>query len=326
MLNSLQWKPIQLHFGTPSPDEAKDAVIGREEDARQFWENVSSGSLRLLSERRMGKTWLLKLALAKIPSGIRAVFIDAQADQSMPELVCEINRNLHLRGLVPDDWKNKVEDWLQRQLLKLHDAKIGTCGISGFDDWRTLLEDTCRHFVKQSGENLAVLIIDELPFFLDKLIKDGRHADAARLLDILRELRHALPTLRMVYCGSLGLHIVLNKLKETNYSGRPINDMPPMELSPLNEENAHYLAGCLILGESLNCGDLEKCAAAVSKTASSVPFYIQHVIKSSGPESPSMSSRGNRRGSLSRNFSTWSGIIPRLSPSIRNPFSAYCAP
>jgi hypothetical protein len=82
-----------------------------------------------------------------------------------------------------------------------------------------------------------------------------------------------------VFCGSLGLHIVLNDLYASGYSGRPVNDMPPFEVGPLSDDWARYLAACLLLGENVPCASPEECASAVATAASGVPFYIQHVVK-----------------------------------------------
>ena len=82
-----RWDPLRLNFGTPDVNEAPEAVVGRDEDVRAFWDAVRAGSIRLLSERRMGKTWLLKLALARSPEKLecrRRVRPSRRVHGSMP--------------------------------------------------------------------------------------------------------------------------------------------------------------------------------------------------------------------------------------------------
>lgn len=277
----MELKPLKLCFGTPSIKEAPAAVMGRDEDVSVFWESVQEGSIRLLSERRMGKTWLLKLALARIPPWAAAVFVDAQGNRpAVADLVREINREMHRQIPDEDDWMKKVEDWSRRCLQHFEGRKLGSIEMPSLDHWSTFLSHTCERFVKRCGEEKkAVLIIDELPFFLDKIMKQGQEEEAPQLLDFLRELRHQFPTLRMVYCGSLGLHLVLDELRSHGYTNRPVNDMPPHELMPLAPKQGAYLAGCLLLGEGVRCSALEECAVEVALAASGVPFYIQHVVK-----------------------------------------------
>ena len=77
----------------------------------------------------------------------------------------------------------------------------------------------------------------------------------------------------------LGLHLVLGKLQEEGYTGRPVNDMQPFDVPPLSEEKAKQLAGGLITGERVVCDNVELCANAAARAACGVPFYIQHIIK-----------------------------------------------
>jgi hypothetical protein len=146
------------------------------------------------------------------------------------------------------------------------------------------LEHTCLHLIKKSEGKTPVLIIDELPFLLDKIVAAGRSDEAASLLDNMRALRQRHSALRMVFCGSLGLHIVLDKLRASGYSGQPVNDMPAFEVAPLSPVDAAYLSGCLLTGERVVCEDLDSCAEALAQVSSGVPFYIQHMVRAMAAE------------------------------------------
>ena len=169
--------------------------------------------------------------------------------------------------------------WFRRLSQRLQGKKAGTLEVpDGFDPWEALLEDTCIHFAERSMPRQAVLMIDELPFFLDKIMKNRGPHEAIDVLDKLRFLRQTIPTLRMILCGSLGLHIVLQRLREVGYTGQPVNDIPPFELPPLTQRDASYLSGCLLLGEDVPCSNVEEVAQSVAQASSGVPFYIQHIV------------------------------------------------
>jgi hypothetical protein len=230
----------------------------------------------------MGKTWVLHLAIARKPDWAIPLFFNAEDLDSAPTFVWKLNKILHDRKLIPSKCYNTVTKWydkLRRTLQRLQKQNLGKIIIPDIDPWEGLLHDTCASFVKHNTGMNPILIIDELPFFLDKLIKAKSHNHAIQLLDNLRAIRHEHTSLRMVFCGSLGLHIVMSQLKEIGYSGRPFNDMPPFEVNPLDDIDSQYLAGCLISGENLSCTDIEDVAKSASEAGCNVPFYIQHIIK-----------------------------------------------
>jgi len=228
----------------------------------------------------MGKTWLLKLALARAPAWAAPMFFDAEQAQDACDFVLRLNRQLHANGLVHDSWWKKTQEWFQRLVVTLGGKKLGPVEVpSNLLSWSAFLSQTCRHVIDQKPARMVVLIFDELPLFLDKLITAGGSTDAVEFLDTLRFLRQNQPALRMVFCGSLGLHIVLKKLEGSGYTGRPVNDMNPFDVPPLSDECATYLAGCLITGEDVSSKDITACAGAVARVSSGCPFYIQKTVK-----------------------------------------------
>ena len=278
MSKSPDFKPLRVQIGAVDERSAPDLVIGRTELVEALWRQLRAGSVRLLSERRMGKTWVIHLAMASRPDWAAPALFDAQGLASAPEFVQKLNRALHEAGLVSDKWWQTVVDWFRRPLQTLQGQELGKVTLPTLDTWPSFLEDTCRHFVEHNAGRNAVLIVDELPFLLDRLAKTGQEQDAMRLLDILRSLRHEHPSLRIALCGSLGLHIVLAKLHQAGYTGHPVNDMPPFEVPPLSPPDAAYLAGCLLLGEEVPCDDVAVVAEAIATASSGVPFYIQHLV------------------------------------------------
>lgn len=275
----MQFKPLRRSLGAISIETATQSVIGRDELSSKLWRAIDGQSVRLLSERRMGKTWLLKLAIALKPDWAKVVFFDAEGVHDTTEFVLELNKELHNSNIIQDDWWGTVSDWARRQVQKIEGTRVAGVELPALETWKNLLRDTCKHFAANAGPSgKAVLFIDELPFFLDNLIKAGQTNQAIEFLDTLRHIRQSQPSFRLLTCGSLGLHIVFEKLHQAGYTGQPMNDMPPFEVIPLDENDAIYLAGCLLTGENINCDNTDSVAIAIAKVGSCVPFYIQHII------------------------------------------------
>ena len=109
---------------------------------------------------------------------------------------------------------------------------------------------------------------------------EGEQA-AAKVLDTLRELRQQHPNdLRMVFTGSIGMHHVLSRLHDASIATEPINDMYPIEVTPLAPVDAIELARNLVLGEGLACDDPVSVAETIVNETDCFPFYIQHVVRS----------------------------------------------
>jgi len=272
-------RPFQVQFGTLSMEEAPRRVIGREELVEKLWRDLEGKSIRLMSERRMGKTWILLLARALQPEGAVCLHINAEDKSGAPDFVFHLNEELHQAGLVSDNWRKKIKDWFRRIEQKVQGQDLGKITLPTLDSWGNLLENTCQQFIESCDGKMAVLMIDELPYLLDKIIGKKRFDEAIELLDKLRALRQKYPTLRMIYCGSLSLHLVLKKLNDEGYTGQPINDLSPFEVPPLSPDDASYLAGCLLLGGNVQCSDINQVAKVVAEQSNGVPFYIQHAVK-----------------------------------------------
>lgn len=275
-----RFKPIPLATGSIDAATAPLLVIGRNNFVNRFWKKTKTGSnLHILSERRMGKTWAIWLAIAKKPTWANPIFFDAEQVNAVEEFVWRLNQEMHRQGFLSDSVKDSVWDWFRRIQQRIQGRSIGEYEVPvGFDPWDTFLEDTLRNFVEICHGKTAILIIDELPFLVDKIYKNQGPRKAAELLDKLRAIRQTVNLFRMAFCGSLGMHIVLQKLKDNGYTGQPINDMEPLELSPLSLEDATLLSAGLLLSEKIKISNLEEVATAIAQVSSGIPYYIKYII------------------------------------------------
>ena len=274
-----QIKPITLTVGTTVNEKsARGTVYGRDELVEKLWDDIKSSSISLIGERRTGKTWVLRLAQALKPAQAETFWFDAEKVHSTTEFVRRLNQELSAQGLMSPKISRKLSNWVRRAGIGLGRIK-GAVDVKNPDDWPIFLESTIVEFVKNAGQSQAVLMIDELPFCLDSIASTQGHAAASKVLDELRALRMAHPSLRMVFCGSLGLHIVLKKLEDEGYKGQPTNDLVTFEVPPLIAHDSLFFAAGLIVGEKIGYSHLEQVSLAVSQAGSQIPYYIQHIVK-----------------------------------------------
>ncbi len=109
--------------------------------------------------------------------------------------------------------------------------------------------------------------------------EDGENT-AMQVLDTLRALRKDYKNFRMLITGSIGLHHVLNELKQNGYRNEPTNDMFQIEIEPLESKDASFLAKKLLEGEDVKTDDIKALSQAIADKTDNFPFYIHHVVKS----------------------------------------------
>ena len=144
--------------------------------------------------------------------------------------------------------------------------------------WKALLTAAIQDLASQKQDVRPVFLWDEVPYMIDHIRRaDGGQA-AVEVLDTLRSLRQEHPELRMVYSGSIGLHHVLDGIRDGTMSSEPVNDMYPVEVPPLATHDAVRLASDLIQGENLQVTNPQQSAEVIAEEADCFPFYIHHIV------------------------------------------------
>jgi hypothetical protein len=262
--------------GTIGPKE----VIGRDGLVTALWQALETQSLVLTSERRIGKTTLIR----KMKQEVRAI-----RGSEHPFCVMRDLEGLRTPQEFIDSLYTDIEDRLSKTerlqtqfwglLGKLGGAQIGDLHVPKIGQhWKKLLfaliDDLCR----QSSE-LTIFFWDELPLFIYNVKKAEGEAAAMEVLDVLRAIRQEYATIRMVFTGSVGLHQVLSSLRKEGYANAPTNDMRTVEVPPLDRADGAMLAGILLDGEELRCGASKtECSECISELAGHVPYYIHGLV------------------------------------------------
>ena len=263
-------------------------IIGRDAVITELWERLAQQSIVLTAERRMGKTTIVKQMVKEHGLEVFPVYRDLEKVVSPAEFVSNVLTDISnyqkgikwVEGLFEKFTKN-FAGWQIGNIIKIPESST--------DRWKEILENAIEYVMKhplfvddwedrQKGKQI-IFFWDELPMMLDNFLKREHGAlIAMEVLDTLRALRQTYPELRMVYTGSIGLHHVINKLKDAGYNNAPTNDMYTHDLQPLNSSDAIDLATRLLEGENVAITDRSAIATEISQQVDRIPFYIHHSI------------------------------------------------
>lgn len=268
--------------GTIGPKD----VIGRDEFIARLWEILRNQSLVLTSERRIGKTCVISKMHAEVVSpDFFCVLRNVEGLRSPQEFVEHTFEDIE--ALLPRGDRTRLKAW--QILSKLGGTQIGDIKLPHLTQhWKNLLEALMEDLFN-TEKRIVVFFWDELPLFIHNVKREMGEAAAMEVLDVLRSLRQRHKQLRMVFTGSVGLHLVVKALRAKRYANAPTNDMRAAEVCPLDPRDGARLAGLLIEGEGLAAGvDPPRLARETAEAAGNIPYYIHYVIarmKSQGMDS-----------------------------------------
>lgn len=250
-------------------------IVGRDKLVRELWQILNSQSLVLTSERRIGKTCVIrKMKEECADPSIFCVFRDLEALRSPQEFVEALYNDV--KTLLPPEDRARLK--LQQLLSKLGGFEVHSLKIPELaPHWKNLLFALMED-VFENDKRMVVFFWDELPLFIYNVTKNSGEAAAMEMLDALRSLRQEHSRLRMVFTGSVGLHLVIKALRRGSYANDPTNDMRLVEVCPLDEENGVSLAAQLIEGEGIEMPASETLAQAVTNEAGHIPYYIHCLV------------------------------------------------
>jgi hypothetical protein len=258
-----------------------ERVIGRDGLIDQIWAKLESKSLRFTAERRVGKTTVMTKMLAEPRQGFQVVFMEVEAidsSQRFAELLLNrlsplMSRTAKAKEVWTTCWQ-KLGGTEIGGVIRLPDSKL---------DWRNTIEKTLESICTQFADETIVLLMDEVPYMLQGIAarntsKDQR-SEALALVELLRAIRQQQPKLRMVFAGSIGLHHVLDDLKQSQLASQPFNDMPLVEIRSLKGDDAVLLAKRLLIedGVELDEKSMRAVCHRVVELTDAVPFYIESV-------------------------------------------------
>jgi hypothetical protein len=251
-------------------------LVGRDGLIEEYWRILDRQSLVLTSERRIGKTSVIRKMTAEQPEGKLAIFHDLEDTRTPLDFVDKVFNDV---TKYLDPYKKTTAHALKFLTHLLNGAEFKGFKLpdNAAPHWKTLLTHVIKDLTDHQ-KHIVVFFWDEFPLCIDNIKQTGNAQDAMELLDVLRSLRQMNQRLRMVFTGSIGIHNVIASLKREGYANEPINDMAIETLPPLSPEGANDLALRLLEGEGIQTRNRKGLATAIARVTDCVPFYIQHVV------------------------------------------------
>jgi hypothetical protein len=195
-------------------------------------------SVLMLAMRRTGKTFLCRLIEEDAEGGgYRSAFCNLEGcddeKAAFTELCGAVEPQLRMKHIAKDRWQQMVRRVIGGQVDAgtLKELLLRT-------DWRDSLRNLLS--VLDEDDRPWIIILDELPLFVMKLLKADR-VRASNFLLQLRAYRNEFKNIRWLMTGSVGLDIVTRR----ENLGGTINDLERFDLEPLSPDAAHRLIGDL---------------------------------------------------------------------------------
>ncbi len=246
----------------------------REEVIENLWDTLQHHSVLLAAPRRVGKSSLMLKLFSEPQAIFEVLWLDGQDYDTPEDLVADLaikaaKLRSNLNGFVSKllGIAAKVEELEVWQLkLKLREQLSGT--------WRVQGETVVRDALKPDTKLL--IVIDELPMLLHKLITnrgDSGKVAAQDLLDWLRHLRQApefIQQVRQLVGGSIGL----TRIASLTGSSHKIADLRPIEVGALERPKAKELATLLLKSRGVELED-RSMETFLDQVGTLLPIFIQ---------------------------------------------------
>jgi len=255
---------------TPHTGGVLDQVIGREEVIEKYWGILQRQGFVLYAERRFGKSAVLTRMNADGRKDFLTIYKGVEGAKNGDEFVSSLFEHIKEKKLIKESILKKAEGWFYSITSNIE--RIGGIKFRKTDSkWQKQLNYLLKLLIEQHSDKYIIVMLDEFTIMLNKM----EEPEAVNVLGYLRDLvQHEFSKkIRFVYCGSIGINLVLDKIKKNgHYMGDPINHMGRQRLLPLSDKEAMFFCKCLNKGCELNLP--EEIMKYIYELSDNIPFFI----------------------------------------------------
>lgn len=255
-----------------------DDFFDREPELRVLESRVRDGNHILLTgQRRMGKTSLAQELGRRLETrGWTFLFTDVEGATSEKDVIAGLAKAIQPVRPISSRFASTMKRWLGEQTEKVDEMSALTFRVKlraglGAGNWRYRGEQLIHACADHEGP--VLLVIDELPIFLTKMLRDDD--GARRVDDFLSWLRGMLQGLHgnspvLIASGSIGLAPLVRRL------GIPdrINHLYPFRLGPWTREISVECFERLAKDNGLQV-EHGVADAAYETLGTGIPHYVQ---------------------------------------------------
>ena len=260
-------------------------VMGRDGEIARYWQVIERQGLVISAERRIGKTHIVLKMRDECRGGYLPFYQDLEAVHSIPELIRAVygtvqqslsaSPNLELLPSLELKLKAFVAKWSSLLPSKISGVDLPTGGST----WQVILSEAFDDLIGIADNQVILLLWDEFPLMLHNLQRRAGPDAAIQLLDHLRaiRLRHA-GSLRLLFTGSIGLHLVLRSLRAAGNTNDPVNDMLSLTVPPMAHQDTTNLAAALLEETCASRSQIPDLASRIASEVGGFPYYVHHVV------------------------------------------------
>lgn len=255
----------------PGNDRNPAHFVGRAETTTQARRRLGAGANLLLTDpRRMGKTFWMR-AFAAREKGFHCYSINYEGVFTVNDFLIGTAKQLIKDGKLSQKARVKL-----RTIFNNCDIELpGPITIKSYHRQTSphvLLTDVLGALDEDAAGVIPLVMMDEVPMAVNNIADREGPSAAAEILQTLRALRQRTANVRWIITGSIGFHHVLRRAGMTQGA---LNDLEPLPLGPLRDDEARELARRLLLG----IGRLPDDAVveALVEVSGGIPFLLHKV-------------------------------------------------
>jgi hypothetical protein len=256
--------------GTVKPEY----IVGRDEEIELFWRKLEKQGVTLFAERRFGKSSILRKMEHDGKPGFVTIYNPVEGEHYIDGFISKLLDRVKELELI-DEGVIKIIENLYNIATDMVEEVKGLKLKRLEYTWQKQLLYLLNKLIEKHKDKKIVIILDEFSIFLSNLQK----IDAYSVIGFLRNitLENKFSDIRFVYCGSVGIDLVLNNIKKEGYNiGDPLNHMYKHELQPFTKDNAIYFGMCLNLGCKLNLSS--EHIQLICSRSNNIPYFIDIVF------------------------------------------------
>jgi hypothetical protein len=255
--------------------EAAMVCFDREFESRELWTRLAEGRNQLmLAPRRIGKTILLNhLQETAEQNGFRALVVDVEGFREERDFFRQCCAAIHEEM----GTGARVLTTLVERLSRLMRGRIEGADWRQWlvqTDWQDFADHLLAHLDDHGDEPPWLLLVDELPIFVQALHERGGASSIGGFLYWLRNARQKYRHVRWLYAGSIGLDSIARRHRVEG----ALNDLEPFSLGPFAPEVASAFLDDLASRRRCTL-DADAAASILQRLGWLSPYYLQKIAE-----------------------------------------------
>lgn len=267
---------MELQPITPQPgnDRNPDNFVGRVEMTTRARERLLAGSNLLLTDpRRMGKTFWMHTFAAREQS-FHSYFIDYEGIETVDGFLIKTAEVLIRDRSLPLRARKQLETIFDNSEISLSKGPLAIKGYFQQTPPHHLLTRVLSALENEDSKTIPIVMMDEVPMAINNIAVREGTSSAEKVLQTLRALRQDTSRIRWIVTGSIGFHHILRKINTTQ---GVLNDLNPIPLGPLADQEAEELASRLLLG--IKQPTIDTVINELIEVSGGIPFLLHKIVK-----------------------------------------------